>query len=61
MKSPDGKFFAREFIQVAKTTGTGWVDYQWVNPQTKKIENKTSYVMRVPGMDVLIGCGIYKD
>lgn len=61
MKSPDGKFFAKEFIQVAKTKGAGWVDYQWVHPDTKKIVDKSSYIMKVPGVDALLGCGIYKE
>lgn len=61
IKSPDGKFVVREFVDLVKTKGSGWVDYQWSNPESKKIENKTTFVTRVPGMDAVIGCGIYKN
>ena len=61
IKSPDGKFVVREFVEVAKTKGSGWVDYQGSNPESKKIENKTTYIIKVPGMDAMIGCGIYKN
>jgi cytochrome c len=60
LKDSEGKFFMREMVQVAKTKGTGWVDYKWTSPATKKIEQKSSFVKRIPGEDLLIGCGIYK-
>jgi len=60
LKDSDGKLFMREMVNVAKTKGKGWVDYKWVNPVSKKIERKSSYVQRVEGKDLLIGCGIYK-
>jgi signal transduction histidine kinase len=37
----------------------GWVDYKWINPETKKIGDKSSYVLPVSA-DVFVGCGIYK-
>ncbi len=58
VKDADGKFFMKEMIEVAKTKGKGWVDYKWTNPETKKIEPKTSYVVKVK--DLLLGCGAYK-
>jgi signal transduction histidine kinase len=58
LKDGDGKFFVREFIEVAKTKGKGWVDYKWPNPVTKVIEPKTTYVERVD--DTLVACGVYK-
>lgn len=61
IKSPDGKYVVREFVELVKSKGTGWVDYQWSNPESKKIEPKTTYVTKVPGMDAMIGCGIYKN
>ena len=44
MKDPDGKFYVKERIEIAKTKGKGWQDYKFTNPLTKKIENKTAYV-----------------
>lgn len=58
LKDADGKLFIQAFIEMAKTKGTGWVDYKWVNPQTNKIENKSTYVQKVD--DYFLGCGIYK-
>ncbi len=60
LKDSDGKFFMREMVKVAQTKGTGWVDYKWTNPVTKKIEQKSSYVKRIGNENLLIGCGIYK-
>jgi signal transduction histidine kinase len=60
LKDSEGKLFMREMVQVAQTKGTGWVDYKWTNPVSKKIEPKSSYVQRIAGKDLLIGCGIYK-
>lgn len=58
LKDPDGKFIIREFIATAKGKGKGWVDYKYPNPQTNKIEQKTSYVVLHEGF--VIGAGIYK-
>src|SRR5512137_1298074 len=55
---PDGKLFRKEIVEVAKTKGTGWVDYKYTNPETKKIEAKTTYVVKVG--DVILCCGTYK-
>ena len=55
-KDPDGKYFFRDFISVAKK-GPGWVAYKWINPVTRKTEPKSSYLEAVG--DIIIGCGIY--
>lgn len=60
LKDPDGKLFIREFIEVAKTKGGGVVDYKWTNPETKKMEPKASYILRIEGKEMLMGCGYYK-
>lgn len=60
LKDANGKLFVKEMIEVAKTKGTGWVDYMWTSPLTKKVEAKSSYVAKIPGYDGYIGVGIYK-
>ena len=55
---PDGKMFRKEIVEVAKTKSTGWVDYRYTNPETKKIEAKTTYVVKVG--DMILCCGTYK-
>ena len=52
------KFVVKDMIAVIKTKGSGWVDYQWPNPVTKVLENKSTYVEKVD--DYFVGCGIYK-
>ena len=58
LRDPEGKYMVREFINVAKTSGSGWVDYKWTNPVTKKVENKSSYVQKHENLMLI--CGIYK-
>lgn len=60
LKDPDDKYFMKEMIETAKTKGSGWVDYKWVNPATKKIQQKTTYVKKIEGMDAFMACGIFK-
>jgi signal transduction histidine kinase len=57
----DGKLFFQDFHKAIESkAGAGWVDYKWVNPVTKKIQDKSSYLMNIPGQDMFIGCGFYK-
>ncbi len=53
-----GKRFAHEFVKVAKERGQGWVEYQYFNPTSGKMEPKSTYVEREG--DYVIGCGIYR-
>ncbi len=56
----NGKIMTKEMIDVAKSKGSGWVDYVWPNPVTKKFEPKSTYVLRVPEFDGFVGVGAYK-
>jgi len=58
LKDAAGKFFIKDIVDGAKAKGTGWADYKWTNPVTKKIEDKSTYYMAVD--DMVLGCGIYK-
>lgn len=53
-----GKLFRKEIIEKAKTDGSGWVDYFYLNPKTGKEEDKTTYLKRVG--DLVICCGVYR-
>jgi cytochrome c len=55
LKDIDGTPLIRELVAVQDT---GWVDYKWPQPMTKKIEPKTTYVVRVG--DYRVGVGAYK-
>jgi len=54
----DGKPYGQEILEVAKTKGSGWVDYKFTDPMTKKLADKSLYVLKVD--DIILGCGIYK-
>jgi len=53
-----GKLFRKEIIEKARAQGSGWVDYYYLNPQTKMEEDKTTYLRRVD--DLVICCGVYR-
>ncbi|HTF99371.1 MAG TPA: cache domain-containing protein [Nitrospirota bacterium] len=55
---PSGKEFVKERIQIAKTKGSGWQNYKFSNPLTKKTEDKTAYIEKVD--DFIVGSGAYK-
>lgn len=59
-KSESGKLLFKEFSEVAKAKGEGWVDYMWTNPGDPKPKKKVTYVYRVPGKNVYMGAGIYE-
>lgn len=58
-----GKYFFREFVQVATEDGSGWVFYQWPKPGETKPSNKCSYVKKIAtkGNTYIVGTGIYHD
>ena len=58
IKDTDGKLFFQEIIDKAKKQGSGWVDYKWTNPVTKKVEHKTAYLKK--SGDYIVCCGAYK-
>jgi cytochrome c len=58
LKDPDGKLVIKDLLDIAKGKGKGWYDYKWVNPASKKLETKRSYVERLE--DLMIGCGFYQ-
>ena len=60
LKDANGKEFVKELIDTAKGKGSGWVDYYWLNSNSKKVEPKSSYVEAVVGQDALVSVGIYK-
>jgi len=54
----DGKLFRKEIIEVARTKGTGWVDYKYKNAETGKVEEKTTWVRKVGNL--VLCCGVYR-
>jgi methyl-accepting chemotaxis protein len=61
MKDPSGKALFREFAEVAKTRGEGFVDYLWPKPGSTDPVAKVSYVKLFKPWGWVIGSGIYLD
>jgi signal transduction histidine kinase len=59
LKDQDGRYLIREIIAMAKGVGHGWVDYQWPNSLTNKIEAKSSYTELMG--DYVVGVGVSKS
>ncbi|MCR5881737.1 cache domain-containing protein [Rhizobacter sp. J219] len=60
MKDPNGVMVVAELTKTATTKGEGWVDYSWPHPQTKKLEDKSTYVRKLSNFDGWVGVGIYR-
>jgi signal transduction histidine kinase len=58
-KDQNGKLFVQELISVG-SKGEGWVDYDFTNPSTKKVEGKSSFVKKIPGFDGIVLVGAYR-
>jgi hypothetical protein len=57
LKDPDGKQIGREMIEIAKRGG-GSLEYRWVNPVSKEVETKISFLK--PAGRQTCGVGAYK-
>jgi hypothetical protein len=62
-RDADGKRFHRDFIEIVKTFGSGWVDYMFPKPGQSHATVKWSYVCgtRIDGVEALVGAGVYVD
>jgi methyl-accepting chemotaxis protein len=55
----DGKQYAEEIFEIARTKGKGWCDYRLRNPsKNNQIEPKSAY-FESDG-NIVVGCGIYR-
>lgn len=59
MKDPSGQPFIQNIIETGKAGG-GWVTYKWAHPETKKMQDKESYVLNCEGCKMVVGVGIFK-
>jgi methyl-accepting chemotaxis protein len=58
---PDGVKLFAEMVKIAKTTGSGFVYYQWIKPGEKSPSPKISYVKGFKEWDMIVGSGVYID
>ena len=61
LKDTADKPLVREMLEVARTAGSGWVDYMWPKPGESVSTRKSTYVGRaaIGSQWVLVGCGVY--
>lgn len=58
-KDVEGVYFIQEMIKISAPGTSGWVDFKWPNPVSKKIEQKSAYVEKL-GDGHFVGVGAYK-
>ena len=57
----DGKFLIQDLLHQA-STGGGFERYKWQKPSKEGgLEDKLSYVVRIPELDWMMGTGLYVD
>jgi len=62
-KDANGKLFHHEFIQMAESKGSGWVDYMFPKPGQTQPSRKWAYVkaVKVDGVPSLVASGFYPE
>ena len=64
LRTPNGRLLFHEIMQMIEANGKGWIEYEWLNPYTKKIQTKCSYVRGIvlkDGRKAWVGCGFWKE
>lgn len=56
---PTDKAIFVNFVNTARNSGHGWVEYMWPKPGKNSPAQKVTYVYRVPGKDVFVAAGVY--
>jgi len=57
----DGQTHIKDMVDIANSKGSGWIEYPWPHPQTKKLEMKRAWVAKIPHYDGFIAAGVYKQ
>lgn len=55
LKDADGKLFVQDLAGFVKANKSGWVNYRWLNPVSKDIEPKASYIETQGGLGFMVG------
>jgi len=59
LRDVDGVQHIKQRIELAKKQSSGWHEFKYVNPVSKKIEPKRMYFERMD--KYIVSCGIYKE
>jgi cytochrome c len=58
LRDANDRYFIKDILNTARTAGSGWVDYKWVDPATRALRDKSVYLEKTD--DVVIAAGYYK-
>jgi signal transduction histidine kinase len=58
VQDPEGRYITKERLKLLQKSNSAWQTYKYLNPVTKKVENKSTYLERVG--DLYIGVGVYQ-
>lgn len=64
LRTPNGRLLFHEMARIMERDGKGWIEYDWLNPYTKSIQTKLSYVKGIvlkDGRKAWVGCGFWKE
>lgn len=60
LQDRNGKYVIRELLKLAEEGG-GFTRYLWRKPSKGEMEDKMSYVVRIPKLEWMMGTGLYVD
>lgn len=63
LRTPNGRLVFQEMAELAEEHDNFWLEYEWLNPYTKKIETKRSYFEKIvleDGRNAWIACGFWE-
>jgi len=58
-KDSNGIYVFNEMVDIARAENSGITQYMWLNPKSKKIEKKISYIFKFEPFNWIIGTGEY--
>jgi len=56
---PNGTLVFQQFIKALENKDEAWINYAQYRPREEKPSMKTSYIMKVPGQNLIVGAGVY--
>ncbi len=57
---PHGTLIFQEFVNALKDKDEAWVEYAQYRPQAEMPSMKTSYIMKIPDQNLIVGAGVYE-
>lgn len=61
LKDPNGVYILREITKLCREKGEGYLRYGWKMPGQEALLPKLSYARGLPGINLIVGTGVYID